>query len=614
MSGSKNIACSRELMLALAFATGSVMPAFAKEPPKLSEATAQLGQAPPAAAAPSPNAMVNLINLLVKQGALTQAQGEALIKQANDEAAAARTAQAAASASGAATAAKPADGQMRVTYVPEIVKKQLRDEIKQEVVAQAKQENWATPNTFPEWISRIKLYGDVRMRYEGDFFPGGNANGAFFNYNAINAGPPVNIATTDNPNFPTNLNTDKNRNRFRLRARLGAEADLGDDFSAGVRIATGETNSPISENQTLGAANNAQGGNFSNYAIWLDRGFIKYEPWHDEHKDLAVKIGRFDNPFFSTNLIWNDEIAFDGIALQARTRVAKNENLFFTAGAFPIFNTDFNFGSNRVPKFNSQDKWLLGAQGGFNWKINKDFGLKFGAAYYYFQNIEGKLSSPCTVNSAADICDTDDTRFSFAQKGNTVFPIRDIVPVPGSPSDPGALTGANLDGTINQFQYFGLATPFHELALTSRLDFSRFDPTHIWFDTEFVKNLAFNKSAISNIAFNNTDDSNPNVIGPFAGGDTGYFVNLSLGNATLEKLWDWNVSVGYKHVQSDAVVDAFTDSDFGLGGTNLKGYIIGGKLALAPNIWTRLRWMSADSIAGPPFSVDVVQLDLNAKF
>jgi len=62
------------------------------------------------------------------------------------------------------------------------------------------------------------------------------------------------------------------------------------------------------------------------------------------------------------------------------------------------------------------------------------------------------------------------------------------------------------------------------------------------------------------------------------------------------------------------VVDAFNDSDFGLGGTNLKGYIVGGSVALSKNVWIRLRYMSSDSIAGPPYNVDVFQFDLNGKF
>lgn len=89
---------------------------------------------------------------------------------------------------------------------------------------------------------------------------------------------------------------------------------------------------------------------------------------------------------------------------------------------------------------------------------------------------------------------------------------------------------------------------------------------------------------------------------------------LNFGDVTLERRWDWSVSLGYKYVESDAVVDGFTDSDFGLGGTNLKGYTLAGQLALAKRVWLRARWMSADSVDGPIFQVDTLQFDVNAKF
>jgi hypothetical protein len=62
------------------------------------------------------------------------------------------------------------------------------------------------------------------------------------------------------------------------------------------------------------------------------------------------------------------------------------------------------------------------------------------------------------------------------------------------------------------------------------------------------------------------------------------------------------------------VIDAFADSDFGLGGTNLKGYFIGANFALGPNVWASARWMSANQITGAPYAVDIIQVDLNAKF
>ena len=38
----------------------------------------------------------------------------------------------------------------------------------------------------------------------------------------------------------------------------------------------------------------------------------------------------------------------------------------------------------------------------------------------------------------------------------------------------------------------------------------------------------------------------------------------------ITKRWDWNVSLAYKYVESDAVLDALNDPDFHLGGTNAR--------------------------------------------
>jgi hypothetical protein len=590
--------------MVLLLCTTAAVPAFADEAP----AAAQT------APASSDLANAKLLSLLVKRKILTRAEADELLKEAAGEAAPARRPRAVAAAAApvpvpapatttAVTTTPPADGAVHVTYVPEIVKKQLRDEIKQQVLAEAKDEHWAAPNTFPDWVSRLHIYGDMRARYEGDFFPRGNDNtGGLPNFNAINTGSPFDTSKS-NPNFPPQLDVDQDRNRFRIRARLGVDADLGEGFSTGFRLATGENDSPVSENQTLGNAGGAQGGDFSRYAIWLDRAFIRYQPLEGEDEGLSITLGRFDNPFFSTNLLWADDLSFDGAAVSGHYQVAEGVTPFATIGAFPVYNTDFSFASNQPAKFSSRDKWLYAAQTGVDWKISKDYKNKFGVAFYDFQNMEGIGSSPCIVNSAADSCNTDDSRPTFAQNGNTYFALRNIVP-----------TANNNEGTTTQLQYFGLATPYRELALTDRFDFSHFDPLHLWVDTDFVKNLAFNKGDIAQKAINNRAGTADGSIGPFQGSDTGYYVNLAVGSQTLVKRWDWNVNVGYKYVESDAVVDAFTDSDFGLGGTNLKGYIVGGNLALSKNVSTRLRWMSADNIAGAPYKTDIVQLDLNARF
>jgi len=597
---------------------------------------------------PSQNVTINLIHRLVQRGVLTKADADELIQQAEADAETARAAAAKQRKSQATPESvgrtnpgpsspsepnPPAEGEdaVSVNYVPEVVKEQLREEIKQEVMEQARNENWANPRTFPSWVLRFTPFMDLRLRYEGDFFPSGNDNtGAFPNFNAINTGPPFDVTGST---FSPQLDVDKDRERGRIRARFGAQMDLEDGFTMGLRIATGETNTPTSTNQTLGVANAAQGGNFSKYAIWLDRAFVRYELWGEPGRDFLAEVGRFDNPYFTVSeLVWDEDLGWDGFALSGKYRIGGAEappppsygkegkdvaipppavnqtsigiTPFATAGIFPIFNTELNFSSNRPDKFSSEDKFLYGGQLGTAVRFNRDFSAKIAGAFFDFYNIEGKLSEPCVPLTPSDQCDTDDSRPSFAQKGNTYFPIRNITP-----------TVDNGFGTTKQFQYFGLATPFRIVDVTSTLDFSHFDPIHMTLFGQWIENVAFDYNDINAIAVNNRGPKRPNgKPGRFDGGNIGWIAGFKIGYPALQHRWDWAVGVNYRYIESDATPDAFNDSDFGLGGTNLKGYSVFGSLALSPRIGLALRWMSADEIGGPTFRNDIVQFDFNARF
>lgn len=506
-----------------------------------------------------------------------------------------------------ATEEKVPDDTVRVTYVPEVVKDQLREEIRADVMAQAREENWAAPNSVPEWVTRFRLFGDVRVRGLGVFFPDGNDNtGSFPNFNAINTGAPFDVTGTV---FSPQYDVDQNRNRLQLRARLGAAMDLGEGFTAGLRIATGENNSPVTQNQGFGVAGSGQGGNFSKYALWLDRGFLRWETGGLPDEDLTISLGRFDNPFFkSSNMIWADDLGFDGAAVQGKFPLGEDVTPFYAAGAFPVFNTDLNFATNQPAKFKSDDKWLYAAQLGVTFELGKDFSLKVGGAYYYFQNIEGRLSTPFVPLTSVDAGDTDATRPAFAQRGNTYMALRDIIPTPGDAS-----AGGNQNGTINQFQYFGLASKFQELALDAQLDYNGFEPFQISLVGEWVKNRSFDPAAIAAKAVNNLGSSTSSTT-DFMGSDTAWMAGLVFGHTVLAERWDWNVNFAYRKVGSDSVIDGFADSDFGGGGTNFKGYTVGANLALSPRVWIGLRWMSATQLAGPTAKVDIIQLDFNGKF
>ncbi len=601
------------------------------EPPNLQQSPDKMAASAPPPVPPSENVTLNLINRLVQRGILTKEDAGDLIKQAKDDAKmaaqqAALTQQAAQQAAVAQQAAMEAaappssDESVSVSYVPEIVKTEMRNEIKQDVLAAAQSEGWASPH-YPEWLAKFRPFSDFRFRYEGDIYPATNtiSTNSFndldtINFNAINTGAPFNISQYNGNQTPPigipTYNTTQDRQRLRMRFRFGADMNLGENFTSGFRIGTGQNGSPVSANQTLGAstlAGTTQGGNFSEYAIWLDRAFLKYEIGSDPDRLAAVTFGRFDNPFFTpTTIMWANDIGFDGIAGQARYKLFKGFTPFVSGGLFPVYNTDLNYSSTSQPKYASYDKYLYAAQGGLDWKITKDIAFKGAVGYYYFQNVQGQVSSPQVAYSAADTFSTDASRPSFAQKGNTYIALRDI-----------PATVDNGYGTQNQYQYFGLATPFHVLSANGRLEYRHWEPFVVSISGEWDQNLAWNSSNILNNGPPQLQGpiNNPGANGTgYGGGNTAWLVQMKVGSGALQKRWDWDFGVSYRYVESDAVIDGFCDSDFGGGGTNLKGYAIGGNLALSRNVFIGARWLSATGIAGPQYKEDIIQVDINARF
>jgi hypothetical protein len=445
-------------------------------------------------------------------------------------------------------------------------------------------------------------------------YPSGNDNvtGAFPNFNAINTGAPFDLRNAAGT-LPPQLNVDRNRDRTRLRMRLGFDIDLEDGFTAGIRLATGGNNSPVSTNQTLGSTNgNTQGGNFSKYEMWLDRAFMKYEADLTPHSHLMIELGRFQNPFFNNSqIMWDEDVNLDGIAFSVTNSWNDDLSSFFTAGAFPVFNTALNSPDNSTSKATSYDKYLIAAQFGVQFKVVDDIEVKSSIAYYHWENIEGRFSSPFVPASANDAGDTDDSRPLFAQKGNTYRPIRNITPTPG------AAPGGNLNGTINQFQYFGLATKFRQLAWNGRVDFNHWEPMQVSLMADVVKNFGLDRAAMNDLArrdavVNNRSGGN----GSWEGGDLGWYVGLNIGKpvALFSERGDWAFNIGYRYVESDAMVDGFTESRFGNGGTNMEGYTIQGLYALSKRTWTRLAYMSATQIAGPPLQTDVFLIEFLSRF
>ncbi|WP_052263351.1 putative porin [Geobacter pickeringii] len=408
-----------------------------------------------------------------------------------------------------------------------------------------------------QWWKNVKLTGDLRVRYEGDFFDKNNAQ-------------IEKLDSNQQPFSPGQLmNTTNDRQRFRIRARLGVIAKVNDDVQAEVSLATGNTTDPVSTNQTLGDSLNKK-------TITLDKAYLKWSA----AKSADVWFGRFPNPFFSTDLVWDPDINFDGFAVTYQPKLSDSFSLFFNGGAFPIQEVELS----------QHDKWLLGGQAGVRYIQYQNFIAKAAVAYYTFENIQGKMNSSNPANT-----DNDYTAPLFMQKGNTIFNIN------------------SLNGRTAKYAY---ASKFKELNVNGSFDLGIWHPLHLVVYGDYVKNLGYDAKEVSTLL----DPADPVRDAQ----TTGYQIGLSVGHSDTTDFGTWKIFGSYKYLERDAVVDAFTDSDFNLGGTNAKGWIVGGSFGLAKNVWLSTRWLTANEISqdhellgpsGPgPLSIDVFHLDLNAKF
>ena len=95
------------------------------------------------------------------------------------------------------------------------------------------------------------------------------------------------------------------RARARIRARFNAIADLGSQFRAGITLATGDVNDPVSTNANVT-------GFYTRKAIALDQAFVEFNP--KDFKPLTLTGGKFRYPWFNTELTWDKDLNPEGAA------------------------------------------------------------------------------------------------------------------------------------------------------------------------------------------------------------------------------------------------------------------------------------------------------------
>lgn len=552
------------------------------------------------------NTIVNLVDALVEQGVLTAEKAEALKREARAKAAedAAREGAARTETEVLPEATPPGEATVvRVPYVPEFVKeeiraevrKQLREDVLADVEQKAKDERWGTPDALPDWVNRFHFSGSLRLRFQSDTFDSANPQpgdpNAPINFTRVNADQQL----LNNPDIFFNFA--ETRDRVRLQLKLAVMAEVSDSVLAGVELTTGNLETPLSTNENLG-------GSLRRKEFAVDRAFVEWtHAWADDSEFLRATAGRFANPFLSTDLLWDEDLRFDGFVGSVRVPFSSlpllasdddQSSLFLTAGIFPL-----DLDEIARDDASSNVKWLYGGQLGLDFRTGWDLDWKTAVSLFDYVNIVGRLNTETLAFNpgVTPSIRTDWSAPDFMQKGNTLYPIK-------------------FDST-QAFPppiLYGLAPDFTLLNVTSRLRLSVFDPVDVVLTADAVKNIAYDDSSVARRTGFRVDERT-----------LGYSLRLDIGHAALSTFGNWRLFGGYKHLQRDAVVDGFTDSGFHLGGTNAEGWVMGALLALTPRTQMRVRYFSADEIDGyndnlvpgqddTPVGIDVLQFDLKAFF
>ena len=222
----------------------------------------------------------------------------------------------------------------------------------------------------------------------------------------------------------------------------------GEQVTAGLTLSTGGVTGPTSTNQTMASGSNQTPGYFNKYALTVDRAYVALEPLNG----LRLSGGRIANPFMGTDLVWADDLNFEGFAASYKMPLDSQWTGFASAGWFPL--------SFKAPGQSSQ-RSLTAIQGGVEWKFGtRPNALKMAVALYDYSGIEGIKETTLDKSLVRDYVVRSEYGSGYRQRGNTLFRIN---------SNVAGDTATN----------WGLASGYSELDLTAALDLALDGPFHL---------------------------------------------------------------------------------------------------------------------------------------
>lgn len=313
-------------------------------------------------------------------------------------------------------------------------------------------------------------------------------------------------------------NNSQDKDRQRIRARLGAYTEINPQVSTGIRIATGGSNDARSTNQDLD-------GYFVKKDLWLDMGYIDYHP--TALPNLHVIGGKMAQPWVSMgDIIWDSDINPEGLAATYSLPINKNFDLFGSIGNYTLKDNIDGDGTQF-----KNDLRLNAAQLGTHFQPIDALKFTVGGSVYQYQN--DKDAAALSVNGN----NTD--RFRL------------------------------LEG-FAQVDINGLAVPL---------------------------------SLYGQYVNNNATDSDE---------DTGWLTGVKT------KVFGFGLDYNYRDVQRNAVVGAFTDSDFANGTTGSRGHKLAVSYDIDKNFSVGATYFLTKADFATPIRRDAdantLQLDVLAKF
>jgi len=350
---------------------------------------------------------------------------------------------------------------------------------KEEVRGESKTKEFLTTQ-LPAWLSKFTPLGDVRMRQEGFYENGANA-----------------------------------RNRERLRARFGFTFAPMDEVSSTVRLATGNSNDPISTNQSFE-------NTFTGKPIHLDWAYLAVKPgktFNLRPGMISIMGGKLPVTTYKVSeLVWDDDLSPEG-ATETFTFVEQKEGFWRTVRL-----TGLQWVVDEIS--NDQDPWIGGAQLAADMAIGSTATWSAAVADYHYSNMDSVAAK--FFNRYTDPPANTKSNSSYngqLANGNDVT--------------------NNANGLITGYKY-----NFNILNATSELNFA--NPFGIGVPAGVFGDLAYNTQAAKR--------------------NLGFYVGAGIGKAgkgwysnSMKNQGDWGASYTFARVEKDAVVSIFTYSDMQYG-------------------------------------------------